>query len=49
MDELLSFSQLIKSLIQDNEILDIKDAREIVKAINNFSTPIMKVSGIQKH
>lgn len=36
MDELLSFSQLIKSRIQDNEILDIKDAREIVKAINNF-------------
>mgnify|MGYP007014057323 FL=1 len=36
MDELLSFSQLIKSLIQDNEILDIKDAREIVKTINNF-------------
>ena len=36
MDELTKFSRFIKSQIQDNESLDINDAREIVKAINNF-------------
>ena len=36
MDELTKFSLFIKSQIQDNKTLDINDAREIVKAINNF-------------
>lgn len=36
MDELTKFSLYIKSQIQDNESLDINDAREIVKAINDF-------------
>lgn len=36
MDELSKFSSFIKSQIHDNESLDINDAREIVKAINNF-------------